>query len=236
MYAPTPDEAHYLEHRDALERIRWGSASFPGRVLATSSFGVESAVLLHLLVQAAPEVPVAFLDTGFHFPETHAFRAELEARLGVRVRSIEPRVPRERFLAEHGPAYRTDPELCCGCNKVEPMQRALQGIACWISGLRRDQAPTRRHTPVWQPVVGGTARLHPIADWSQEAVSDYLARHDLPVHPLAHEGYTSIGCAPCTRPPDTAGDRRSGRWAGQAKTECGIHLIGAPEQARPTRA
>ncbi len=165
-----------------------------------------------------------FLDTGFHFPETLAFRDELVRRLGLNLEVLTPRGGHEGFLEQHGQLHRTDPDLCCHLNKVEPLDDALEGYAGWVAGVRRDQTAARAHAPIVELTEGGQLKLAPIADWTQRDVWQYVHDHDLPEHPLLERGYPSVGCAPCTRAVLDGEDARAGRWAGSGKTECGLHL------------
>lgn len=229
------EEVEKLEKLSAGQRIAWAADRYGEGVIATSSFGRESAVLLHLISINAPALPIIFLDTGFLFKETMEFKEELKERLNLNIREVRPQIERDCFVEKYGPIYRDDPDFCCGCNKSEPMKRALEGVGCWISGLRRDQSPLRANLGVIEESEGGgpshsprsvsRLNLYPLIDWPRERLEEYLERHGLPRHPLAGQGYTSIGCEPCTSRPSEGGDARSGRWAGHEKTECGIHLI-----------
>lgn len=221
-------EPQEFELLSAEERIARAVRHWPDTTVATSSFGADSAVLLHLISQTAPRLPVIVLNTGFLFPETLEYMERLQRLLDLNIREVTPLMPREEFLARHGPVYRSNPDFCCGCNKVEPMRRALAGVTCWISGVRRDQTSARARLPVLERQNDGLYKLNPMIDWDQNQVREYIARHGLPEHPLAAEGYRSIGCEPCTAKPRPDGDARSGRWPGHAKTECGIHFLFEP--------
>lgn len=207
-----------LDGRTAAERIAWAAQRFPGALVAASSFGADSAVLLHLLAEAAPEVPVVFVDTGFHFDETLEFKDRLASLLGLTVREVSPVVAREDFLDRHGAAYEEAPGFCCDRNLVQPLRRALAGASCWISGARRDRQPLAgrkaRAVPVLDPGESTILRLNPLADWDQGQVDAYLRKHNLPRHPLAAEGYTRVGCWPCSVKP--AVDLRTGLLPGSA--------------------
>jgi phosphoadenosine phosphosulfate reductase len=208
----------------AEDRLRWAAQTFPGTAVVTSSFGADSAVLLHLLSRAAPQIPVLFLNTGFLFAETLRFKEALTAQLGLDVREIRPEIGPEEFLERHGPAYEESPNFCCDRNKVQPLRKALEGVSCWIAGVRRDQTQTRARLGVVERQPAGMLKLHPLIDWDQQRIDRYLDRHGLPRNPLVAEGYTSIGCWPCTALPADLSDLRSGRWANSGKTECGLHL------------
>jgi phosphoadenosine phosphosulfate reductase len=213
----------HLESLSTPERLEWAWETFEGEIVATSSFQTQSVPLLHLVGRTVPELPVVFLDTGFHFPETLSFRDRLEEMFGLNVRSETNRLGHEEFMQRYGRLYRDDPDLCCHLNKVEPLQRVLDEVDTWLSGVRRDQTEQRRETPI----VGrqdGVYKICPMVEWTSEDVESYIDRHDLPRHPLTSEGYTSIGCAPCTECPKSgADDERAGRWAGRDKNECGLH-------------
>lgn len=226
LRAQAADASSDLEGADPEEIIAWAAAAIPG-LAVTSSFGAESAPLLHLVSRVAPELPVLFLETGFHFDETLDYRHRLARELGLVVEDIRPEFTVEEQAARFGEAlYARDPDACCAMRKKVPLQRALKEYGGWISGVRRCQTPERAKTPVvdivrqsgrWVPKVS------PIAAWSDEDVQAYQLIHELPAHPLVRQGYLSIGCAPCTKPVAEGEDARAGRWAGTAKTECGIH-------------
>lgn len=217
--------------RAAPEAImRWTVERFRPDVMLTCSFQHDGVALAHMLSQIAPEVPVVFVNTGFHFPETLAYRDEIVRRFGLNLVELHPIMPREEFAARHGlDLYARNPDLCCHINKVEPLRRYLPGMRAWINGRRRDQASTRQKIPVVEVYQGDLYKVNPIASWTSKDTFYYLDRHGIPTHPLFERGYTSIGCAPCTRPVLPGEGERSGRWAGQAKTECGIHTFLEPK-------
>lgn len=217
-----------LEQAPAEDILRWAVTTLP-RFAVSSSFGADSAVLLHLVAQVDPDIPVLFLETGFHFAETLTFRRDLVARLGLRdVRDLRPELTVARQASEHGGGlYLRDPDTCCAIRKVAPLNTALREFDGWASGVRRDQTAERADTPIAQVVERNgqpLVKVSPLARWSAQDIEGYLDRHDLPRHPLADEGFPSIGCAPCTRRVTPHEDPRAGRWAGTAKTECGIHI------------
>jgi phosphoadenosine phosphosulfate reductase len=205
------------------EVLRWASDTFGPDVAASSSFQTQSVPLLHMISRACPAMPVMFLDTGFHFPETIAFRDRLVARLGLNLQVLTCRIPRDAFMRCYGTLYRSDPDLCCYLNKVEPLARALAGKAAWIAGIRRDQTAARSATPIFGRGGDGIYKVSPLAAWTSANVDAYIREHGLPVHPLTSQGYPSIGCKPCTRAIAPSADVRAGRWAESDKTECGIH-------------
>lgn len=195
-----------------------------GRVAVISSFGAESAVLLDLVAQADPSVPVFFLDTKRHFPETLEYRDRLSRRLGlsdVRTLSPTPKALHDRDPQDQLADF--DPDACCALRKVEPLDLVLPDFDVWITGRKRSQSATRAALPLVDPQPDGSVKLNPLAGWGPEKIEAQMQRRDLPRHPLVAKGYTSIGCAPCTRAVKDGEDGRAGRWAGLAKTECGIH-------------
>jgi phosphoadenosine phosphosulfate reductase len=205
------------------EILQFATATFGSDVVASSSFQTQSLPLLHMISRTCPGLPVLFLDTGFHFPETLAFRDQVVAALGLKLEVLTCRIARDAFMRCYGTLYRSDPDLCCYLNKVEPLARALAGRRAWIAGIRRDQTAARSATRVLE--LGGDLvyKISPLAAWTADDVDAYIAKHRLPVHPLTRQGYESIGCKPCTRATPGSADRRAGRWPGSDKTECGIH-------------
>lgn len=212
-----------LELAPAEVIIEWAVATFGERFCITSSMG--DAVLAHVASRVAPGIDVVFLDTGYHFVETIGTRDAVEASMPVNLITITPRASVAEQDAEHGKdLFRTDPDKCCSLRKVAPLNDALSHYDAWATGLRRAET----HNRVIAPVIGwdarkGKVKVSPLARWSDEQVERYVLEHGVLVNPLLHDGYPSIGCAPCTRRVAPGDDPRSGRWAGTAKTECGIH-------------
>ncbi|HET8559574.1 MAG TPA: phosphoadenylyl-sulfate reductase [Marmoricola sp.] len=212
-----------LELAPAEHIIEWAVATFGERFCVTSSMG--DAVLAHLASRVAPGIDVVFLDTGYHFAETIGTRDAVAATLPVNVLTLAP----EQSVAEQDASYgkdlfARDPDLCCRLRKVEPLSRGLAAYDAWATGLRRAET----HDRVIAPVVGWDegkqkVKVSPLARWSDGEVERYIAEHGVLVNPLQYDGYPSIGCWPCTRRVAPGEDPRSGRWAGTAKTECGIH-------------
>lgn len=195
------------------------------RIIASSSFQTQSVPLLHLISLHAPETPVYFLDTGFHFPETLEYRDEVSARLNINTVSIQSPVVKTGQLTTCGRLMFThDPENCCYLNKTLPMEPVLAGADYWITGVRKDQSKVRASFEFESRGPNGVTRLHPMLNWTKRDIWRYVKEHDLPRHPLELKGYDSIGCSPCTQIP-VLGDEgnRGGRWRGQKKTECGLH-------------
>ena len=194
-----------------------------GRVAVVSSFGTESAVLLHLVATADPRVPVIFVDTQKMFEETLDYRETLTERLGLVNSSVVQ--PDQAVLAakdENGLRWSWDPDGCCEIRKVEPLKRAKQGLDAWISGRKAFQSVTRQNLPRFE-IEDGRLKINPLGDWTKDDLDAYFAAHDLPRHPLEAQGYLSVGCQPCTSTVAPGEDPRAGRWRGWDKTECGIH-------------
>jgi phosphoadenosine phosphosulfate reductase len=203
---------------------------FRGNIALVSSFGAEAAVLLHLVAQIDRDVPVIFLDTGKLFGETLRYRDALITRQGLTdVRNIEPDASAVAHYDSDGMLFKRDPDACCRLRKVEPLERALQGFSAWINGRKRFQGGLRSDLPVVEENFG-RIKFNPLARWSAREIEAYFSAYDLPRHPLEAKGYRSIGCMPCSSPVASGEQKRAGRWRGQDKTECGIHLA-PPRQA-----
>ena len=212
-----------LEEANAADVVRWAAATFGDRLCVTAS--MADAVLVHLASQARPGVDVVFLDTGYHFAETLGTRDAVAAAYAVNVVNVTPEQTVAEQDAQHGPRlYERDPDQCCHLRKVLPLQRALTGYDAWMTGLRRDESPARAETPVvaWDE-RRQKVKIAPLARWTDLDVETYVAEHGILINPLLADGYTSIGCAPCTRRTLAGEDPRAGRWAGFVKSECGIH-------------
>ncbi|MCE2577413.1 phosphoadenylyl-sulfate reductase [Gluconacetobacter entanii] len=196
-----------------------------GRIGLVSSFGAESAVLLAMAAEIDPAVPVLFLQTGQHFPETLQYRQKLARFLGLtNVRDIHPDPVQIHDRDPEGQLWAFDPDACCALRKVEPLDEALIPFDGWITGRKRTQAATRVNLPIVEKTEDGRIKVNPLAQWTPRELDAEMTLRNLPRHPLSLRGYPSIGCAPCTLPVGADADPRSGRWAGQNKTECGIHV------------
>jgi len=204
-----------------------------GAVAAVSSFGAESAVLLHLIASIDRSVPVLFLETGKHFPETLAYRDRLVERLGLTdFRNLHPDPDLLAKRDQSGLRWSYDPDGCCDIRKVEPLARALTGFDASFTGRKAFQSATRTALPRFELDAAGRLKVNPLVTWTPADIDAYFAAHDLPRHPLVEQGFPSIGCAPCTNRVKPGEDPRSGRWAGWEKVECGIHkpiLDGDPD-------
>jgi phosphoadenosine phosphosulfate reductase len=200
-----------VEQATAEEVLAYAVERFAPRLTMACSFQKEESVLVHMLTAVEPDARVFTIDTGALFPETLQTWKRFEERYGVKIDVLEARSPDAPWTAAH----------CCGAAKVDALERALAGVDAWITGIRREQTSTREGVPkLERDERRGIWKVNPLADWSEKDVWRYIFKHDLPYHPLHDQGYGSIGCAPCTLP----GQGREGRWAGQDKTECGIHV------------
>ncbi|MEV0551121.1 phosphoadenylyl-sulfate reductase [Nocardia salmonicida] len=203
--------------------IAWTDRNFGNGYIVASN--MQDGVLVHLAAQTRPGVDVLFLDTGYHFAETMGTRDAVEAVYGVNVVNVRP----EASVAEQDELlgkdlFSRDAAECCRLRKVVPLKRSLSGYNAWITGIRRVEAPTRANAPLISfDEAFGLVKINPIAPWSDDEMQAYIEANGILVNPLVEEGYPSIGCAPCTRKPEPGSDPRSGRWAGIAKTECGLH-------------
>jgi phosphoadenosine phosphosulfate reductase len=207
----------------ALAVLRWAGETFGDDFAITSS--MADGLLAHLAGRAVPGIHVIFLDTGLHFVETVGTRDWIAGVLPVTVVTVRPEQTVAEQDREFGPRlHERDPDLCCALRKVQPLAATLSGYVAWGSGVRRDESPTRRDTKVvdWD-AKREMIKINPLAAWTEADVDAYIAEHQVPVNPLRELGFSSIGCAPCTRAVAPGEDPRAGRWAGRGKTECGIH-------------
>lgn len=199
---------------------------FAGHIAAVSSFGADSAVLLDIISRVDPTLPVLFLDTGKHFEETISYRDALVADFALTdLRVLTPGEAALERIDPDGRLHQSDTDACCDVRKVEPLARGVAPFQAWFTGRKRHQAATRAALPVFE-AVGPRVRINPLARWTTSDQAEYMRSHSLRENPLVAYGYVSIGCFPCTLPVQPGEDARSGRWAGQAKVECGIHLSG----------
>lgn len=221
------DEAQALAQRfadaSAIDILRFAIGErFAGRVAMVSSFGAESACLLHLIASIDPQTPVLFIDTGKHFAQTLAYRRKLARHLGLQ-NIITVEAGDDALAADDagGDLWRRDPDACCHLRKTRPLRHALSGYDAWITGRKQFHSESRARLPIFE-ASEPHIKINPIARWTPDDIAAYSHRFDLPPHPLVAEGFPSIGCWPCTHPA-SGDDVRAGRWRGSAKTECGIH-------------
>ena len=234
-----PELVQRLEHVRALLRGEFAAAGacFPDsereEACLTCSFQAEDVLLLKLVLELRPEVPVLFLETGYHFPETLLYRDQIAHDWHLNLSNLEAVRTVSEQEAEHGLLHQIAPDRCCGLRKVEPLFRAVAGYRLWLTGLRREQARSRTAleeiADFSLPSGVVVRKVSPFADWSTRDVWQLAAHFGIPLLPLYEQGYTSIGCEPCTSIPTDPNDPRSGRWAGK-KVECGIHIEAAPER------
>lgn len=218
-----------LDGASATELLEWTAAQFGGDSSTACNFVVASnmadAVLVDVASKVRAGVPVLFLDTGYHFAETVGTRDAVEAMYDIQLVNVTPEQTVAEQDATHGKnLFNSNPALCCRLRKVEPLARTLSGYSAWVTGLRRVEAPTRANAPLISfDEQFGLVKVNPLAAWTDEEMDAYIIANNVLVNPLIDEGYPSIGCAPCTVKPAAGSDPRSGRWAGLAKTECGLH-------------
>ncbi|MGY2795441.1 phosphoadenosine phosphosulfate reductase [Thermostichus sp. MS-CIW-36] len=215
-----------FEPLSASDLLTWAVEEFGDGLVLACSFGPEDLVLIDLLTAINPRVRAFFLDTDFHFPETLQLREQVLARYPhLQLQIFKPLLTPEEQAAQYGPElYRSDPDLCCNIRKVEPLNRALAGCTTWITGMRREQSPTRADIgKVQWDGKRNRLKLNPLADWTNGQVWKYILDHGIPYNPLHDRHYPSIGCIHCTAPVEPGADPRSGRWKGTSKTECGLH-------------
>ncbi len=230
-------EARLEEISDALESatpqeiVRWAVETYRDQLTVATAFGAEGCCLMAMIAQVRDDTgltPVIFnLDTGYQFPETLELRERLQERYGLVIRLVSAAETVEHMEARFGgPLYNSNSDHCCYLRKVMPLQTAAQDFTAWMTAIRRDQTPERAHAPIVgrDPKYRHLVKINPLAHWKKTQVWDYIQRYTVPVNPLHAQGYPSIGCWPCTRPPGAGEDDRAGRWAGTMKRECGLHV------------
>jgi phosphoadenosine phosphosulfate reductase len=232
----TPESAKQagrdLEGSSPQAVLRWGFENFAPSIVMATGFGPEGVVLMHFVSQIRPETIVFYLDTDLLFEHTHELREELVKRLGIRFERVHSGISLPEQALRHGDTlWDRDPDTCCQIRKVIPQRQFLKNYRAWITGIRRDQTAFRANTGLveWD-YANKMVKLNPLAAWTSDQVWEYIRAHELPYNLLHDYGYPSIGCWPCTREVAPGEDPRSGRWAGRAKTECGIHL---PSMKKP---
>jgi phosphoadenosine phosphosulfate reductase len=215
------------ETKGARSVLEWAYSNYADdEIVYASSFGAEAIVLIDLIQQVKPDARIVFLDTGLHFPETYEVIDKIEARFPtLRIERKQPKVTLDEQAAEYGSAlWLRDANQCCNIRKVIPLRETLTAKQAWISGLRRDQSPTRANTEFLnKDEKFENIKICPLIHWTWEEVWDYIKKKDLPYNTLHDQNYPSIGCFPCTKPVGDGGDSRAGRWSGSGKTECGLH-------------
>jgi phosphoadenosine phosphosulfate reductase len=216
-----------LQSATPQEILRWAVETFFPKLTMATAFGPEGCVILQMLAEIEPRVRVFNLDTGYQFPETLKLRDTIAERYGIEVELIRPETTVAEYEAQHGgPLYGVNPDQCCHDRKLVPLRRAVAGYEAWISAIRADQSSHRARASVvgWDSKFN-LAKINPLLRWSKRDVWAFLVTNQVPYNPLHDRGYPSIGCWPCTRAVAPGQDERAGRWAGQAKTECGLHSL-----------
>ncbi|MGF7049804.1 phosphoadenosine phosphosulfate reductase [Paenibacillus sp. DS2015] len=218
------EKADEFENASAEEVIRFAVETFPNITFACS-FGAEDVVLVHMVQQISPTTDIFYLDTDFHFQQTYETRDQMALNYGIDFVRVSPKITPEEQAAQYGEAlWKTEPNACCNIRKVEPLTRILSEYDAWITGVRRDQAPTRANTrKVEYDAKFGLVKFNPIAAWTSDEVWNYIRENNVLYNPLHDQNFPSIGCEQCTRPVMPGEDPRAGRWAGNEKTECGLH-------------
>jgi phosphoadenosine phosphosulfate reductase len=209
------------------EILRWAVETYGPKLTMATAFGPEGCVILHMLAEIDPTVRVFNLDTGYQFAETLELRERIASRYGIEVEYVRADASVAEYEASNGgPIYGTDPDRCCRDRKILPLRRAVEGYDAWISAIRADQSTHRARADVvgWDAKFG-LVKINPLLKWTKRDVWAFVVTNDVPYNPLHDQGYPSIGCWPCTRAVHQGDDERAGRWAGQAKTECGLHSL-----------
>ncbi len=209
------------------EILQWAVETFYPKLTMATAFGPEGCAIIHMLAEIQPRVRLFNLDTGYQFTETLALRDQIAERYGIEVELVRPDLSVAEYEAKHqGPLYVKNPDQCCFDRKIVPLRRAVAGYDAWISSIRADQSSHRAKAAVvgWDPKFE-LVKVNPLLSWTHRDVWAFVMANKVPYNPLHDQGYPSIGCQPCTRPVVPGGDERAGRWAGQAKTECGLHSL-----------
>ena len=227
MREELPSVATVMEGGTPQEILRWAAETYGPKMAMATAFGAEGCAIIAMLSEINPEAYVFNLDTGYQFPETMDTRQRLMDKYGLPIHLVRAEQSVPAMEAAHGgPLYDRNPDLCCHIRKVVPLAGAIQGYEAWVSAIRRDQTPARRHQPIvgWDPKFD-LVKINPLANWTKRDVWNYILKNDVPYNPLHDRGYPSVGCWPCTRAVGTGEDDRAGRWAGTVKKECGLHVL-----------
>ncbi|MEZ6134210.1 MAG: phosphoadenylyl-sulfate reductase [Pirellulaceae bacterium] len=225
LLAELARESAQLETATPQEILRWAIDRFAPKFTMATAFGPEGMTIIHMLAEIAPETPIFNLDTGYQFAETLELREEIKRRYGISVEMKQPELTVEEYeKVNGGPVYNREPNRCCFDRKIRVLQQAAVGFDAWASAIRRDQSEDRAQAPIvgWDKKFG-LVKVSPLANWTKRDVWGMITRENVPYNPLHDQGYTSIGCRPCTRSVLPGEDERAGRWSGFAKTECGLH-------------
>lgn len=220
-------ESAKLESASPAEIIAWAVKHYHPKLGMATAFGPEGCVILHFLAMIQPKTYVFNLDTGYQFQETLELRDRIAERYGIEVELLRPEITVAQYEAEHGgPVYRTDPDKCCADRKIAVLRKASLRLDAWMSGIRRDQSSDRAKAAIigWDRKFG-LVKISPLANWTKQDVWKLIVEERIPYNPLHDQGYTSIGCWPCTRAVQFGEDERAGRWSGTGKKECGLHTL-----------
>ncbi len=225
----TEDQLTHIlnQNPDYLDILKWAFKEYKEEIVYACSFGAEGIVLIDLIHKVNKEAKIIFLDTGVHFAETYELIEKVKKRYPtLNIEMIKPKISLAEQTKWYGDElWKDNPNLCCHLRKVVPLKEALSGVKAWISGLRREQSPLRSQTQyINKDDKFQNIKVCPLIHWSWEDIKMYIQLNKLPYNPLHDQGYPSIGCAPCTQPVSDTDDPRAGRWAGQSKSECGLHL------------
>ncbi len=215
-----------LSQATPQEILTWGVQKFFPKLMMATAFGAEGCCILHMLAEIEPRVRVINLDTGYQFSQTLELRERILQRYGIAVEMIQPELTVAEYEKKHGgPLYVLQPDQCCRDRKIIPLKKAVVGYHAWISGIRGDQTDERKGASIvqWDPKFQ-MVKINPLLKWTKKEVWAFIVKHDVPYNPLHDQGYPSIGCWPCTRAVAEGEDERAGRWAGQKKKECGLHV------------
>ena len=216
--------AQELESKSPQEILEWAAREFGDDIAMSSSFQTQSMPLLHMASRIKPDIRVFFIDTGYHFWETLIFCVRVASDWNLNVIDLHRDSRWDTFMRQNLRSLPVDdPNLCCYIHKVQPMQKAVDSVKVWISGIRRDQTENRAHAKILELQKDGLLKIHPLLNWTKADVKRYIEEHNLPTHPMLEKGYRSIGCAPCTVAVGADDSDRAGRWSGRGKTECGLH-------------
>lgn len=222
--AALSDLNEQMEGWHPVEIIWWACRNYGTSLAATSSLQTQSLPFLWFLTKTNPGLPVFFLDTGFHFPETLEYRDYLRRQLGLNIQTLSSGTTDREFIREKGKMFESNPDMCCYLNKVAPLEKGLEPYSAWMAGIRRDQSVHRASQKFLSHDQQGRLKICPMLRVTGELVNKFIDRRDFRKHPLYHRGYRSIGCYPCTKATSFDANERDGRWSGSKKTECGLHL------------
>lgn len=229
--------ARELEPKGPEAILEWATTTFGAGLVIATGFGPEGVVNLHLISQIDPTVKVFYLETCLFFKETHVLRHKLSSQLGLTIEAVSADLSLEQQAILHGEnLWENDPNLCCYLRKVVPLRRYLANKQAWVTGIRREQTPARATVQIveWDQ-VNALVKINPLVSWSADQVWQHIQEHDLPFNALHRQGYPSVGCWPCTRAVQPGEDPRAGRWAGHAKTECGLHVARRSKWQEPAQ-